>query len=273
VDYFAGLTVRSGTVEMRRARRGDAQAGVAHGTCQRGGFAMTQNASVTVTGYVAMEPKLVLTKLKQTPVVNLRIGTTHRRLDSSTGEWRELGTSFFTVNCWNRLAFSVVASLRKGNPIIVRGRLKTRSWNDNGTTRTTHEIEADAIGHDLVYGWSHFMRGLHPSQQEIYAALTGTGGFDGASAVAGGLPDAGFSADGGFPAVAGFSGEGAFGGAGAFPDEGSFGDGPPDDGDLVATPRLDGLELPRQADGETLLADGGADALHVNDLTAEAIPF
>ena len=120
---------------------------------------MTQSASVTVTGYVAMEPKLVLTKHKQTPVVNLRIGTTYRRMDASTGEWRELGTSFFTVNCWNRLAFSVAASLRKGDPIIVRGRLKTRAWNDNGTTRTAHEIEADAIGHDMTYGWSHFMRG------------------------------------------------------------------------------------------------------------------
>ena len=126
---------------------------------------MTQSASVTVTGYVAMEPKLVLTKHKQTPVVNLRIGTTYRRMDANTGEWRELGTSFFTVNCWNRLAFSVAASLRKGDPIIVRGRLKMRAWNDNGMTRTAHEIEADAIGHDMAYGWSHFMRGAHPNQQ------------------------------------------------------------------------------------------------------------
>src|SRR6516164_196507 len=135
---------------------------------------MTQSASVTVTGYVAMEPKLVLTKQKQTPVVNLRIGTTYRRIDTNTGEWRELGTSFFTVNCWNRLAFSVAASLRKGHPIIVRGRLKTRTWSDNnGLTRTTHEIEADAVGHDLAYGWSHFMRGVHPSQQGLVAALAG----------------------------------------------------------------------------------------------------
>ena len=113
---------------------------------------MTQSASVTVTGYVAMEPRLVLTKVKQTPVVNLRIGSTYRRIDTQTGEWREFGTSFFTVNCWNRLAFNVAASLRKGDPIIVRGRLKSRAWNDNGATRTVHEIEADAIGHDIAYG-------------------------------------------------------------------------------------------------------------------------
>src|SRR5260221_5339167 len=62
-------------------------------------------------------------------------------------------------------ALPISASLRKGDPVIVRGRLKTRAWNDNGMTRTAHEIEADAIGHDMAYGWSHFMRGPHRSEE------------------------------------------------------------------------------------------------------------
>ena len=29
--------------------------------------------------------------------------------------------------------------------------------------RVTIEIEADSLGHDLTYGWSHFLRGSHPN--------------------------------------------------------------------------------------------------------------
>jgi single-strand DNA-binding protein len=239
---------------------------------------MTQNASVTITGYVAMEPKLVLTKYKQTPVVNLRIGSTYRRLDANTGEWRELGTSFFTVNCWNRLAFSVAASLRKGDPIIVRGRLKTRAWNDKGATRTVHEIEADAIGHDMAYGWSHFMRGVHPKHEGLFSAL-GRGDVDGVSAAADGLPDAGLPADAGFPADGGSpDGDGAspLAASGSFADDSGFADdrGFADEDDSGSG--LPDPESPESPDGSAPSADDGAaaaDASQVGDLAAEAVPF
>ena len=124
-------------------------------------------AAVTLTGFVAMEPRLLFTKQTHTPVVNLRVGTTPRRVDVTTGEWRDLPSSFFTVNCWRRLAYSVSASLHKGDPVIIRGRLKSRTWNDNGTMRSVVDIEADSVGHDMSYGWAHFMKGLHPSTEDL----------------------------------------------------------------------------------------------------------
>jgi len=120
-------------------------------------------AAVTLTGYVALEPKLWFTKQAQTPVVNLRVGTTPRRMDASTGEWKDGPTSFFTVNCWRKLALNVSASLHKGDPVIIRGQLRMRSWSDNGKARSMVEIEAESVGHDVAYGFSHFMRGIHPS--------------------------------------------------------------------------------------------------------------
>jgi single-strand DNA-binding protein len=118
-----------------------------------------------------MEPQLLFTKQNHTPVVNLRVGTTPRRVDVTTGEWRDLPSSFFTVNCWRRLAYSVSASLHKGDPVIIRGRLKSRAWNDNGRVRTAVDIEAESVGHDMTFGWSHYMRGLHPSTEEMLAKM------------------------------------------------------------------------------------------------------
>jgi len=138
-------------------------------------------ASVTLTGYVALEPKLWFTKQAHTPVVNLRVGMTPRRMDAATGEWKDGPSSFFTVNCWRKLALNVSASMHKGDPVIIRGQLRARSWNDDGKTRTTVEIEAEAVGHNVAYGFSHFMKGVHPSLlraedgSPMAAALGGTG--------------------------------------------------------------------------------------------------
>ena len=40
------------------------------------------------------------------------------------------------------------------------------NWVDNEQRpRVTIEIEADSLGHDLTYGWSHFLRGSHPGNR------------------------------------------------------------------------------------------------------------
>ena len=230
---------------------------------------MSQSAIVTITGYVATEPKLVLTKHKQTPVVNLRIGSTYRRLDTLTGEWRELGTSFFTVNCWNRLAFGAAASLRKGEPIIVRGRLKTRAWTDNGTTRTVHEIEADAIGHNMAYGWSHFMKGVHPKLEGMLAAL---GGRDSSAEGA----DSPVAEGGPYPNDRDAADDRSFPDDRDFADEDGPGGGLPGEEGPAATPGMTDLELPEPPDGLTPPAgDGAAEpgAPQASDLAAEAVPL
>jgi single-strand DNA-binding protein len=123
--------------------------------------AMSQIGYVTLTGYVAAEPRLHFTKNNEVPVASIRVGSTPRRVDRATGEWRDGDTSYFTVKCWRKLAMNARASLHKGDPIIVRGKFRTRSWAEEERTRTEVEIEAESIGHDLSFGWSHFNRGAH----------------------------------------------------------------------------------------------------------------
>ncbi|HEY0936392.1 MAG TPA: single-stranded DNA-binding protein [Trebonia sp.] len=124
---------------------------------------MSQDNQITLRGYLTAEPKFVQTPNMADPVTEIRVGSTPRRLNRATGEWEDTQTSYFTVKCWRRLAINAVGSLHKGDSVVVRGRFYTRQWVDNlQQTQTRLEIEADSLGHDLAYGWSHFLRGTRP---------------------------------------------------------------------------------------------------------------
>jgi single-strand DNA-binding protein len=143
---------------------------------------MSQFGIVTLTGYVAAEPKLWHTKQTKTPVTHVRIGSTPRRMDRDTGEWQDGQTSYFTVNCWRKLALNVRASLHKGDPVIVRGKLRTRVWLEEGRPRTEVEIDADSVGHDLNAGWANFLREGRPRLPEEEAADAAEAAADGTGA-------------------------------------------------------------------------------------------
>ena len=95
------------------------------------------------------------------------MGSTPRRLNRETGEWQESAASYYTVKCWRRLAINAASSLHKGDTVIIRGRFYTNTWIDSQQqTRTSLEIEADSLGHDLAYGWSHFLRGVRQQPRD-----------------------------------------------------------------------------------------------------------
>jgi len=130
---------------------------------------MSQDNTITVRGYVTAEPKMWQRTPEQVPVATIRVGSTPRKLNRETGEWQDGETSYYSVKCWRRLAENVHGSLRKGDMVIVRGKVSTRSWlDDQQRVRMEVEIEADSVGHDLAFGWSRFNRGLHtpPSVRE-----------------------------------------------------------------------------------------------------------
>jgi single-strand DNA-binding protein len=119
---------------------------------------MSQGSHVTLVGYVARDPRLHELKDGR-HVTEIRVGTTTRVHDKTTNEWHDGDTSYYTVNCWRRLADHANASLRKGDPVVVKGRFKTRSYEDKaGRLRTEIEIVADTVGHDLNRGVASYLR-------------------------------------------------------------------------------------------------------------------
>jgi len=139
--------------------------GTAEDPLHRKGLApMSQENQITLRGYLTAEPKLYQKTATAIPVTEIRVGSTPRRLNRETGEWENLPTSYYRIKCWRRLAINAVSSLHKGDQVIVRGRFYMNHWVDSQQRpRATLEIEADSLGHDLTYGWSHFLRGTRPS--------------------------------------------------------------------------------------------------------------
>jgi single-strand DNA-binding protein len=119
---------------------------------------MSQGGYVTLVGFVAQDPNIRTTQTGKL-LTKVRVGTTPRYRDSSTGQWCDAETSYYNVSCWSRLAEHVRASLHKGDPVIVKGKFRTSTYEDkNGQLRTSIEITADTVGHDLSRGPANYMR-------------------------------------------------------------------------------------------------------------------
>lgn len=112
---------------------------------------------VTVVGNVATELRPG-SSASGADMATFRIASTARRFDRSAGCWVDAHTNYATVVCWRGLARHVLASLHKGQPVIVTGKLHLKSWEKDGKSGLTAEIEAVAVGHDLSRGTSVFTK-------------------------------------------------------------------------------------------------------------------
>ncbi|MCD6735514.1 MAG: single-stranded DNA-binding protein [Burkholderiaceae bacterium] len=78
-------------------------------------------------------------------ICNVRIATTRNWKDKASGEKRE-ETEWHSVVFYDRLAEIAGEYLKKGRPVYVEGRLKTRKWQDkDGQDRYTTEIIAESM--------------------------------------------------------------------------------------------------------------------------------
>jgi single-strand DNA-binding protein len=78
-------------------------------------------------------------------VANVRLATSEQWTDKASGEKRE-ATEWHRVVFFRRLAEIVGQYLKKGSPIYVEGRIRTRKWQDKeGQERYTTEIEASEM--------------------------------------------------------------------------------------------------------------------------------
>jgi single-strand DNA-binding protein len=86
-----------------------------------------------------------------TSVVSFRVASNERRFDRATASWTDGDSLYVQVSCWRQLAENVHRSFNVGDPIIVRGRLHSRSYDDrDGKRQTVIELEGLAVGPDLT---------------------------------------------------------------------------------------------------------------------------
>ena len=116
---------------------------------------------VTLQGWLGTD--VTLRQAGESPVASFRVACTPRRYQKKTDSWVDGATQWFSVNAWRTLAEHCERSLRRGDPVVVHGRLNAQLWsNSAGMEVTTYDVEAVAVGHDLNRGTSTFVRPPRP---------------------------------------------------------------------------------------------------------------
>lgn len=122
------------------------------------------STSITVIGTIATDPHMVGAG-SSAPFCTFRLANNERRYDGGKGEWVDGHTNWFSVQAFRGLGEHAEASLRKGDRVIVHGRMRVRDWESKEKRGTTAEIDAEALGHDLRFGVSRFEKRSKPVDQ------------------------------------------------------------------------------------------------------------
>ena len=122
---------------------------------------------LTVVGNVASEPQLRVTTTRRP---GGQLPARRRPSGASTRRCRPGATAtptFYSVSCWRSAAENVVDSLEKGQPVVVHGRFRHRSFEQDGVQRCALEIDAFTVGHDLTRGVGTFTKATGPRREEF----------------------------------------------------------------------------------------------------------
>jgi single-strand DNA-binding protein len=93
-----------------------------------------------------------------TQLSTFRLAATPRYWDRAQRAYVDGATNWLSVQCWRSLAAHVHESLKRGDPVIVIGKLKTQEWEKDGVRSSRFVLEATAVGHDLTRGVSTFTK-------------------------------------------------------------------------------------------------------------------
>ncbi|MDP3208873.1 MAG: single-stranded DNA-binding protein [Rhodoglobus sp.] len=137
--------------------------------------------NITITGLIATDPRHIVTG-EGLPITTFRLASTQRRFDRANQKWIDADTNWYTISVFRQLAINAAGSLKKGERVVVTGRLRIREWQTAERNGMTVDVEADAVGHDLAWGSSVFARSIHTSADSSEPAPEATVGEVGADA-------------------------------------------------------------------------------------------
>ncbi|MDY2941170.1 MAG: single-stranded DNA-binding protein [Varibaculum sp.] len=126
---------------------------------------VARNLDMVFSGWVGTDPDVKKIR-DDLQVTSFRLSHTPRmRVD---GDWIDGESLWVTVKCWGRLGENVAESVRKGQPIIARGRLESNSWEgSDGKRRSSLVLTASELGHDLNHGIAVFDRPAAPAAASV----------------------------------------------------------------------------------------------------------
>jgi len=113
-------------------------------------MSMAGDTLVTVIGNLTGDPELRFTQ-SGAAVASFTIASTPRHFDKATNEWKDGDTLFLRSSVWRKPAENVAESLKKGDRVIVQGRLVQREYEKDNQKRTVYELQVEEIGASLQF--------------------------------------------------------------------------------------------------------------------------
>lgn len=113
--------------------------------------------TITLTGTVGTPPEYTITK-DGLPITRFRLASNRRHYDKALDKWVESDANWYSVSAFRYLATNTFASIRKGDRIVLTGKLCIRPWKRGEKSGINVDVEADSLGHDLTWGTATFMR-------------------------------------------------------------------------------------------------------------------
>jgi single-strand DNA-binding protein len=123
-----------------------------------------------LAGNLTQDPELRFTQ-NGVPVCNFRIAVNRVRPKNSEA------VDFFNVSAWRQLGETVANYKKKGDPILVEGRLQYRSWQaQDGVRRSAVDVVADKVQF-LSRGTSPQAEAEVVAPAKVAAGTTAEGGW------------------------------------------------------------------------------------------------
>jgi single-strand DNA-binding protein len=103
---------------------------------------------LTLVGNLTADPELKYTS-GGAAVANFTVASTPRTYDKARAEWVDGEPLFMRCSIWREAAENAAESLKRGQRVIVTGRLKSRAYDKDGARKTVLELEVDEVGPSL----------------------------------------------------------------------------------------------------------------------------
>lgn len=114
---------------------------------------------ITVVGNLVADPESRVSQAGK-PWVTFRIASTPRVRDRQSGDWSDGEPLWLGCRAYGDFAENIAASVRKGQRVLVQGRLTQRAYTDaQGQQRTSLDLEVEEIGPSLRFATATVQRG------------------------------------------------------------------------------------------------------------------
>lgn len=123
------------------------------------------DVNTTIIGNLTADPELRFIA-SGAAVANFTVAHTPRTFDKAANEWKDGETLFMRCSLWRESAENLTESLTRGSRVIATGKLKQRTFEKDGQSRSVIEMDVEEIGPSLRYATAQVVKKVGGSRSK-----------------------------------------------------------------------------------------------------------